>query len=194
MNRTGHTFHPPTCNPPLTANKFLDMPSKTKSFVSPRYSLWAQIGLLISSFAWLYAHTIVKLINDWNTNDNFSHGFLIPLISAFMIWKQRERLTKKVVKPSAWGLCIVLGAMLMHIAGNIGAELFVMRTFELFCVSWDHRLSFWVFNHHDCFYTVDLLVFHDPIPSIIWNQIAFPLQLLAARLAGAWFNLWGSPF
>ena len=86
-----------------------------------------QIGTLTAAFILLYSHTIVKLVRDWSTDDNFSHGFLVPFIAGYMIWHYRERLAQAPFKSSAWGYLLLLGGMLSHIVGNIGAELFVQR-------------------------------------------------------------------
>ena len=57
-----------------------DMTIKAIKFDSSSTSHWIQVCLLIASFGYLYAQTVTKLIHDWNTDDNFSHGFLIPVI------------------------------------------------------------------------------------------------------------------
>jgi len=72
----------------------------------------------------LFYHTFRHLINDWANDDNFSHGFLIPFIAGYMIWLKKEELKLIVVKPSNIGLIVILAGVLMHILGNVGAELF----------------------------------------------------------------------
>jgi exosortase len=150
-----------------------------------------QIGLLITCFIYLYAHTLAKLISDWNTDDNFSHGFLIPLISGYMIWGKKKELAGTVIQPNRWGLVIICFAMAMHIAGNIGAELFVMRSSMVLCLM---GLALYLFGRRITalvFVPLVYLFFMIPIPAIIWNQIAFPLQLLAAKLSVRMIQLLG---
>ena len=152
-----------------------------------------QILILVSSFAILYSHTIVEMMKNWNRDDNFSHGFLIPVISAFMIWQKRGLLAQQNTNPSTWGIIIILAAMFMHIIGAISAEMFTMRTSLIVCITGSviYLFGFRIFLIIGI--PVIYLFFMIPIPKIIWNQISFPLQLMAAELASAMVQLLGIP-
>ena len=164
-----------------------------KNTCLPLSSALIQIGLLIVCFVYLYAHTLAKLISDWNTDDNFSHGFLIPLISGYMIWGKKDDLARAAIQPNSWGLVIIAFAMAMHIAGNLGAEFFVMRSSMVLCLL---GITLYLFGRRitaGVFVPLIYLFFMIPIPAIIWNQIAFPLQLLAAKLSVSMVQLLGIP-
>ncbi|MEE4359212.1 MAG: exosortase A [Desulfococcaceae bacterium] len=145
-------------------------------------SFFIQAGVLIFSFALLYRHTISALIRDWSADDNYSHGFLIPFITVCMIWQKKEKLSDTVPEPSNRGLLLILPGIALHIAGNIGAELFTMR-FSIIILLWG--LLLYLFGKsvfRELFIPVSYLIFMIPIPSILWNKLAFPLQLFAATL------------
>jgi len=148
-------------------------------------STWQiQTCLLSIVFLILYNHTVLKLISDWSTDDNFSHGFLIPFITAYMIWHIREELLKIEVKKTNCGLIFVVIGMFFHVVGNIGAELFIMRA-SIIATLWG--LTLYLFGWKigwKLFIPIAYLMLMIPIPSIIWNKMAFPLQLFAARLSG----------
>ncbi|SCX95176.1 exosortase/archaeosortase family protein [Desulfoluna spongiiphila] len=147
--------------------------------------------LLAASFGFLYLGTLAELTSDWNTNPNFSHGYLVPLISGFLIWRRKEQLKALPITPSHLGLAVFGGGLLLFFVGTIGAELFVMRCsmlvtlagIILFCLGrqWAKALAV----------PVGYLVFMIPLPSIIWNKIAFPLQLMAASGAAHALPLFG---
>ena len=145
-------------------------------------STYFQISILAGAFILLFFHTFVDLVRDWNDNPNFSHGFLIPVITAYMIWHKKEELLKEPVKPNFLGLPVILAGMALHIVGNIGAEFFTMRfaivvtALGLSILLFGPRISLIIIV------PIAYLLFMIPIPAIIWNKIALPLQLFAAEL------------
>jgi exosortase A len=134
---------------------------------------------------WLYRDVLLGLVNDWSNDDNYSHGFLIVPLAAFFAWERRERFWSAPVAPSAWGLVLVLASLGLLVAGLLGAEFFVSRVSILgvlggaiwFLWGWA-RLRVLLFP-------LTFLVLMIPIPAILFNQIAFPLQLFASRFGVA---------
>jgi exosortase len=150
------------------------------------------IGLLIS-FAVLYRNVIAKLVYDWGHDDNYSHGFLIVPIALYFAWERRQRLLDAARQPSAFGLIVLLGSVLTLFAGILGAELFLTRVSivgvvagtVLYVLGWRHLRILAV--------PIAFLLLMIPIPAIIFNQVAFPLQLVASRFGETTLNLWGIP-
>ena len=148
-----------------------------------RLGLIASIVLSVAAFGFLYRRVIAKLVYDWINDGNYSHGFLIVPIAAYLVWERRTRLTAEPIKPSAFGLVILGGSLATLGAGILGAELFLSRVsmigvvagVVLFTMGWRalQRLAF----------PIAFLLLMIPIPAIIFNQIAFPLQLLASKAA-----------
>ena len=141
----------------------------------------ALIVLLAGSFALVYQHVIARLVEDWYIDENYSHGFLIVPIALYFIWERRNRLKEALRKPSIWGIVIVLGSMAVLMAGILGSELFMMRISILGTIL-GIVLFLWGWNHLKILLLpIAFLLLMIPIPAIIFNQIAFPLQLLASR-------------
>lgn len=157
------------------------------------FSIYFQIGILSISFFILYHETIIKLVEDWSNDDNYSHGFFVPIITAYMIWSRKNTLLKHEVKQNHWGILFILIGVAIHTAGNIGAELFTMR-FAIVLTLW--ALSFYIFGTRISLKIAvpfAYLLFMIPIPAIIWNQLAFPLQLFASKLTTQWVQFIGIP-
>ncbi len=139
------------------------------------------LALLMGSFAFLYWNVIAKLVHDWSIDDNYSHGFLIVPLALYFIWERRASLKSAVRSPSVLGLAIVLGSLAALVAGILGSELFMTRISILGTIA-GAILFLWGWSHFRIlFFPVAFLMLMIPIPSIIFNQIAFPLQLLASR-------------
>ncbi len=145
--------------------------------------LW-RILAISSALIFAYATVLAKLGHDWWTDENYSHGLLIPFIIAYILWSQRERLARATQRPSMiWGVAAVLLALLALWAGTAGAELYIQRT-SLVLMLAGTVLYFWGFSLLRLLIVpLFLLLLAIPVPAIIFNKIAFPLQLFASRCA-----------
>lgn len=143
-----------------------------------------KILALTAAITFAYASVFAKLGRDWWTDENYSHGLLIPLIIGFILWSQRKRFADAVTRPAMLaGSGAVICALAALWAGTAGAELFLQRT-SLALLLAGIVLYFWGFNLLRLLIVpLFLLLLAIPIPSIIFNKIAFPLQLFASRCA-----------
>lgn len=167
--------------------------ANSKRGTNQAWVMGAQVLILVICFVFLYTHSLSELIKNWQRDDNFSHGFLIPFISAYMVWHKWPSLKQIPVSPSNWGIALILLSMTMHIVGAVSAETFTMRSSIIVCLMgvvlflWGKRVLLAVIV------PLLYLFFMIPIPKIIWNQIAFPLQLLAAKLSFVMIQLLDIP-
>jgi len=111
------------------------------------------------------------------------------MFSGYVLWRQRNRWMRSEIKPRNSGFLVMLGAVGLLFVGTLGAELFTSRFsllvmlagIILFLAGWKvlRAVSF----------PLGFLVLMIPIPGIIYNQITFPLQLIASRFATFWLEL-----
>ena len=139
-------------------------------------------ALIVFSSALLYRHVLVKLVHDWWTDDNYSHGFLIIPIAVYLAWERRHRFAATLNRPSNAGLVVVVGSTGVLMAGILGSELFLTRISILGTVTGSVLFLFGWQRLRVLAFPVAFLVLMIPLPAIIFNQIAFPLQLLASRV------------
>jgi exosortase len=136
---------------------------------------------------------IYKLVHDWYTDENYSHGFLIVPIALYFVWERRRKLKEAAQKGSSWGLVIVLGSVAVLLAGILGSELFLTRISILGTIA-GAILYLYGWNYIKILlFPIAFLLLMVPIPAIIFNQIAFPLQLLASRFGELALNLFQIP-
>jgi exosortase len=141
----------------------------------------------------IYFRVAAKLVFDWYDLPDYSHGFLVPFFAIFVMWDNRKVLRDIPLRPSWAGVPLIVFGLIVVVLGVYGADLFLSRISFLILVSgliWTflgrpmlHALSFPLF----------ILLLAIPFPAIVFNQITFPLQLLASRLASVILPLLGVP-
>ena len=156
---------------------------------------WQVVALLLL-IAWLYAPTLARLFLQWvgpSRDPNFEHGIFVPLFALFVLWQNRKKLAAIASAPSWVGLPLVVLSLLMLVLGTLGAELFFARASLLILLAGLVILfQGWTFFRAVLFPWA-FLILMIPIPNLILQQITFPLQLLASKLATVLLELAGVP-
>jgi exosortase len=151
------------------------------------------LALLLLLTVFLYAGVGAKLVYDWYDLPDFSHGFIVPLFSAFLIWERRRVLATNPVEPSWAGIPLVLLGLLMLLTGRFGADLFLSRLSFLLLLCG----AIWTIAGRRMLRTllfpIGVLLLAIPLPAVVFNQLTFPLQMLASRVASAMLPLAGVP-
>ncbi|HWB33585.1 MAG TPA: exosortase/archaeosortase family protein [Acidobacteriaceae bacterium] len=186
-----NTADTPTIAPPLEATA--PPPSQVAQHPPLRAIAWGPVVLLGVLLVLLYHQIAVKLVTDWYELPDFSHGFLIPFFAAYIVWDQRYELDRTPLVPTWAGVPLVILGLFELLVGVFGADLFLQRTSFILLAAgliWTllgsrmlGRLKFVLF----------VLCLAIPLPTILFNQITFPLQLLASHFASALLPYAGVP-
>jgi exosortase len=153
---------------------------------------WTKIAwfgaLLTASYAGVFAH----LVRQWDHDPDMSHGFFVPLVSAFIIWQRRAEIAAITPRPNWWGLALVLYGTAQLYLATLGSELFLARTAFVITVFGVVLMLGGVPVLRKLAFPLFLLFFMVPIPAVLYNRVTFPLQILASSLAGnalSWLGL-----
>jgi exosortase len=141
----------------------------------------------------LYWATIGGLVKQWWTDSDYSHGFIVVIFSGYLLWRNRAQWKETEIRPSLAGILWIAAAMAALILGTFGAELFLARVsfvillggLVVYFLGWKMLRSVaapWA-----------VLFLMIPLPVIVFNEIALPLQFLASRLAGNTLDILGVP-
>ena len=138
-----------------------------------------------------YASTLGGMVHQWWTDEDMSYGFIVPLVIAWIIWRERGRWRSLPVQPSMWGFGVLAAAACLQIASALGAGLFAASLAFMLslvglvvCLLGFAWLRTWAFP-------LLLTFFMLPKLAIVYNQMTLPLQLLATRLAGGMLSTAG---
>jgi exosortase len=150
-----------------------------------RRTLIVAVSAATLSFVLAYWQVIRKLVYDWSNDENYSHGFLIVPIALYFVWERRQLLSDQPLKPSATGLVVLAGSLSLLVAGTLGAELFLTRLSIIGTVIGMTLFALGAGHLRILAFPISFLMLMIPLPLIIFNQIAFPLQLVASQF-GEW--------
>lgn len=140
------------------------------------------LATVFIALGYLYYPFLYTLLDAWDTNDNYSHGYFIPLIALYMVYAQRKDLVRTTVSSGNSGLLIILSGLCLLVAAKVGAELFTQR-FSLILVLLGVVLFLCGPGYlKKLALPILYLIFMIPLPAIIWNKIAFPMQLFGSFL------------
>jgi exosortase len=161
--------------------------------VRSSWQRWLPMLLLSALLIAIYSGVVVKLVYDWYTEPDFSHGFLVPLFSAYLIWTKRDKLRATPVVQSWSGIWLVALGIVFLFLGVYGAELFLSRISLLMVVAG----VIWTMAGRPMLrelrFPILALLLAIPLPAVVYNQITFPLQIFASKLASAALPLFGVP-
>ncbi len=152
--------------------------------------LWAVIVGLITL---IYCNVIADLIREWWKTPDFSHGFLVPLFAAYLVWAKRARLMQISVVPATTGIGVIAVALFLLLLGVYGAEQFFARI-SLIVLMAGLVLGFAGWQAlTELRFALLVLLLAIPIPAIVFNEATLPLQMLATRVGATVLSLFGIP-
>jgi exosortase len=145
------------------------------------------VGLVIA----LYWSTFARLWYFWETDQNYGHGFLVPLMSLFLVWRARGKLKdipKEPYTPSIW---LLVGALLLHVVGFRGAILCASALSFVAVLTWLLVFFLGKLVVREIAFALFFLLFMIPIPML--DRLSFPLKMLASRVSVPTIAMLGIP-
>jgi exosortase len=150
------------------------------------------LAIVAAALLAVYSSVIASLVRQWADDENYSHGFLVVPFALLFAWRSRRALAAEP-RPHAAGLFVVALSVAVFLAGQFAAELFLMRV-SLLGVIAGSILFLWGPDHlRRLAFPLALVLLAVPLPAVVLNQVAFPLQLLASRAGEAVVTAAGVP-
>jgi exosortase len=152
--------------------------AKTNTSIPWPTLAWVSVLLLLC-----YAPVLDRLARQWTYDADMGHGFFVPVVAAWIAWQKRDRIAGRLPRPNWWGLAIVAWSGFQLYIATLGAELFLARTSFVICLIGTVLLLGGTEYLRIFSFPLFLLFFMVPIPTVVYNQITFPLQMIASRAA-----------
>jgi exosortase D (VPLPA-CTERM-specific) len=146
---------------------------------------------VIAVMAGVYYPVIQRMVMQWYGDENYSHGFLVPLIAGYFIYERRESLKNTLVSPWNPGLAVIMLGLLQLIAGYLATEYFTMRSSLVLLLA---GLVLYLFGKpafRQTLLPIGYLIMMVPLPYIVYDLAAFPLKLFVTRVSVGFLQLLG---
>lgn len=151
--------------------------------ISTDWHVVLTLGAFAALLTLLYHQIVIKMGLQWNDDPDYSHGFLVPVLVGYFVWERWDRLKTDRLAPSLWGIGLLGLGLLVLIVGSIGAELYLQRSSLIIVLAGLILLILGPSALKTLLFPIAFIFFMIPLPAIVVNAVAFPLQLFAARTA-----------
>ncbi len=150
---------------------------------SPLHRWWGPVLLAIAVAATFHSY-LAWMVQQWWKDEYYSHGALIPVVSAYLLYRRRARLAALPREGGGWGLMLLIGGLLLQVVGQF-LEVHFFSGFALVAVI--YGLVWWLGGRHvarETLFPVLFLLFMVPLSRLLVEKLALPMQLFSARWAG----------
>ncbi len=138
---------------------------------------------LLATIFLCYGQILFEMAKRWTVDPNYSHGFLIPLLSGYLLWRKKDAFSLSAINPELKGLPILVLGLFLMVLGKAGTIDFAMLFSFLMVL-----LGLIVFLlgtniTKSVLFPLSYLIFMIPLPSVFYNDLTFRLKLLASIIA-----------
>jgi exosortase len=148
------------------------------------------LGVLLVTVYWKILHALVI---QWWDDPNYTHGFLVPLFCAYLVWRRRAVL-RTLPRTGSWlGIPVILVGIAVLLLGDFGADNFLMRSSLIVILAGLVLFHLGTAIFRSILFPFAFLIFMVPLPGVIFYAVTFPLQHLAAKQAAWTLEMLGVP-
>jgi exosortase D (VPLPA-CTERM-specific) len=140
-----------------------------------------------------FSGALLELVRRWTMQEEYSHGFLVPLVAAWLLWTRRDALLTSIGRPSWTGAVLILLAMALHVTGELSA-IFILSQLAFIVALLGITLGIGGFSLlRVTFVPIIFLIFAIPLPYFIDASLSLQLQLVSSQLGVFFIRLFQIP-
>ena len=156
-----------------------------------RVGLLVGVAILIAVLGFI--GPLAELVHRWNSQEEYSHGFLIPFVTAWLLWTRRDALGANIGRPSWIGPVLILIAIAMHVVGELSA-IFILSQIGFVLALMGIVLGVGGYTLLKvALVPIAFLLFAIPLPYFIDSELTLRLQLVSSELGVFFIRLFGIP-
>jgi len=167
-----------------------DMAAET---VSPGSSVDRMLALCVLLVLGAFAASLMNLVQVWMDSEEYGHGVIVPIISLYMYWLNREKISGQTVQPSWLALPLAVAGGLLHLLG-VMADVDVAAYYGLLLslAALPMAAGGWRLLNQ-AWYPLLLVLFVIPLPYLLSTLLTARMQLVSSDIGVAFIRLFGLP-
>lgn len=150
--------------------------------------LWAAVAAIVILMYW---DGLVYLVDQWMAKEEYSHGFLIPLVALYLLLQNKAALQSLECRGSWWGVAVVAFGLFLFLMGEL-STLYIVIQYSLLIVLAGLIITFAGFaGLRATWVPLVVLLLMIPLPNFLYQNISAELQLISSKIGVAFIRLFG---
>lgn len=156
-----------------------------------RTLLLGALAVVVAALA--FSGALLNLVHRWSWEEEYSHGFLIPVVSAWLLWTRREAIRASIGQPSWLGVPLIVLALAMHLIGQL-SSIFVLSQLAFIITLFAIALAVGGYTlWRVTLVPIVFLLFAIPLPYFVDSVLTLQLQLISSQLGAFFIKLFQIP-
>jgi exosortase D (VPLPA-CTERM-specific) len=149
---------------------------------------WLVLGALLAGLAVIFYDGLLRMAGHWS-REEYSHGYLIPVIALFMVWRARRPLTELVWSGTSLGIPVVLAGLALYLVGELSTLYVLIQYAFLLTLAGICLCVFGLRGMRYLWVPLVYLFFMIPLPNFLYSNLSQQLQLISSALGVAVIRL-----
>jgi exosortase D (VPLPA-CTERM-specific) len=153
----------------------------------------ALVAIAVVAAIAVFGDALFSLLHRYTTQEEYSHGFLIPVVSAWLIWTRRDAIRASIGRPSWLGVALIVIALVIHVIGELSSIFilshlaFIIALLGIVLAAGGYSLL------RITFVPIVFLLFAIPLPYFVDSILTLQLQLISSELGTFFIKLFQIP-
>jgi exosortase D (VPLPA-CTERM-specific) len=158
-----------------------------------KYAFVITTLLLVSLILFMYWNVYTDLFDIWDTQEEYSHGFIIPLVSVYFLWEKKSVILKDRSQSTLAGFAVLFLSLVFYFIGVVGDLFSLLRVSFILLLIGLALLFVGYKSTKAMLIPILILIFSFPIPPVLQAELTVKLQLLSSQLGVAVIRAFNIP-
>lgn len=151
---------------------------------------WVLLAVLAAVLVFIFYDGLALMVAWWH-NEEYSHGYMLPVVAAFFVWQKSGQLRQTPFRMSWVGVLIVVLGLGLYLVGELGS-LYVVIQYAFLVTLGGLLLAFMGWRAFRIIWAPYVLLFFAvPLPNFLYNNLSSQLQLISSELGVAFLRAFG---